>query len=825
MPLKGRLIPSQGEPQARTAPAAPPSLSDPGRGIEAAEADAPGPRDQGTTERRNAELRRRRRPTEADAEMAGRPGAGAADQVGYSFYSLPSGAFDPHVTVPKLGLTIDRWMEVLYRNNLEVRTRVDVLVELAASMDWIVPRATGQAGDAAYDDFEAWKRSTGFDTWVRQALLDLIVRGEHCSVVADAAQLGVVGTSIALQPLNNRNWRPLWDRHYTVRGIVHSARAPGTYPRSLVPPVADEHLPLESGPVDTVPASGGRAAVSLEVYAEDDILLIRGPRFSHDVHGMPLILSVAKTCDEVEVLHRLRSQMAKRDTHGMLHANVNATGLDDHQGPNGEKSQVDQRIDEVLDLISDQEVVDAVSSDWEIKTRLATWYQETILDPKSGTTSRQGEVELKSLPGSANIAALNEAIREAEAELTTGLRVPEEFLPGTPDSANRALSDNKLVLFQFQLQSLRLPITRELEAKVLPRLGQAGVELTFRRIARPSQGPVAASLIDKLVSVHPDERRGMIAEASGFDIDLRREAPEPPPPPPSPFGAPPGAQREQGDLRRPADRGVEAQGATPVRVPVNPLTSRRRRLMAPRSAKLEAQMKIDVRAALREIADGIAKQGRAAMAKAGLEQADEPPAPDKAAAIRAVNGIEGDPDPLQRVLNDYIRKEYARSRYEIVGLSELPAGAAFKDTSGLDALLAVNETQGAQTITPLGREARDAYVAALAAGDDPEDAEQRLYELFDGYDVDRLVRTEITRASNAARVDQYREAGVKMVRWVTADDDLVDEDCRALERAGPMTLEEAAALQGPPLHPNCRCYLVSEEDWAYITGAPEGAAA
>lgn len=838
-------------------------------------------------------------------------GAGAADQVGYTTYSVPAKAFDPNGQVPKRGKTWYAWFEELYRTNGHIKTRVDVIVELLMAMDWKIPtaskapstedgtadegagdqvddpaaadgaappkpkglqaaappfgrgaqdegddsaapppRAPGKpkpgaledpaaidANDAAAEQWESAKDATDFQTWMRQMLTDMLVRGLGIGVVTDAAELGIQGTALAVQVLNPPNVRPLWDRKLVIRGYHHSARSPGTF-GDWAPPLKDSQLPLQSGPIGAT-RDGPPVA---EIYAVEDLIVLMGNRMGHDVHGMPLIMPAALAADETQTLHRLRAQMARKETHSILHAKINAKGLSDKPGPNGERSQCLQRVDEVLDLISDEEVVDQYSQDVGLRTRIATWYHEELLDERSTVTTRKGEVDLVPIASSSNMPAMNEAIRESERILTTYLRVPEVFLPASGGGSNRATSDNELVLFAFTLKSWWMQAARELKHKWMARvLGSTNYDLTHNKIARPSQGPIAASLIDKMTSLHPDERRGWIADVGEVDLDPARAPPAPPPPPPSPFGMPPGIPpgkapptppgRDPGAQRQQVDQGVEAQ-AYPVevatrrgpKVPDGPVVRRRRRQMQPKTAKYELDAKALLRAALRKTAEKYAKEARKAFVKAGLPAGveaagpDEPPKVDRAAGIKAIRGIEPDPDPLQRALDDYLRQVYDQERGAIVGLSELPETANVKDTSGLDALLAVNENEAAKVITPLGDEARKAYIAAIEAGDDPADAEQALYEAYDGYDVDRLIRTETVRAATTARFDAFRDAGVEKVVWVTADDDLVDADCRELEAAGPMTLADAKATGGPPAHPNCRCYLATADDYRYITG-------
>jgi len=64
-----------------------------------------------------------------------------------------------------------------------------------------------------------------------------------------------------------------------------------------------------------------------------------------------------------------------------------------------------------------------------------------------------------------------------------------------------------------------------------------------------------------------------------------------------------------------------------------------------------------------------------------------------------------------------------------------------------------------------------------------------------------IARTETLRAHNEGRKVFYREVGITKVRWLIADDTRTCPACRALN-GKVFNLDE---MDGPPLHPNCRC--------------------
>lgn len=69
--------------------------------------------------------------------------------------------------------------------------------------------------------------------------------------------------------------------------------------------------------------------------------------------------------------------------------------------------------------------------------------------------------------------------------------------------------------------------------------------------------------------------------------------------------------------------------------------------------------------------------------------------------------------------------------------------------------------------------------------------------------------TELVRASSAATVDVYRQAGVAAVEWVTEEDDRTCQQCLANEAQGPTPASSAwpDGSDAPPAHPRCRCWL------------------
>lgn len=85
------------------------------------------------------------------------------------------------------------------------------------------------------------------------------------------------------------------------------------------------------------------------------------------------------------------------------------------------------------------------------------------------------------------------------------------------------------------------------------------------------------------------------------------------------------------------------------------------------------------------------------------------------------------------------------------------------------------------------------------------------------FSIDRarmIARTETAWADVEGNVAAYKaaeQAGVQVLKeWITAEDDLVSEECAENGQAGAIGMEDAfpSGAKYPPQHPNCRCDLL-----------------
>jgi SPP1 gp7 family putative phage head morphogenesis protein len=172
---------------------------------------------------------------------------------------------------------------------------------------------------------------------------------------------------------------------------------------------------------------------------------------------------------------------------------------------------------------------------------------------------------------------------------------------------------------------------------------------------------------------------------------------------------------------------------------------------------------------------------------------------------RAAEGAAG-------VVNDYARA-YARDRAaELVGMRYDELGRLVENPN---AEWAIDQT----TRDFL----RSAVGDAIAGGWSNDKLASAIADSY-GFSEDRamtIARTETQMAANAGALNGYKASGVvERKQWVTAEDDLVEEDCLANSEAGPqgdgvlaLDDEYPSGDDAPPAHPNCRCVIVPVVDF------------
>ncbi|KKK81516.1 hypothetical protein LCGC14_2812680, partial [marine sediment metagenome] len=108
---------------------------------------------------------------------------------------------------------------------------------------------------------------------------------------------------------------------------------------------------------------------------------------------------------------------------------------------------------------------------------------------------------------------------------------------------------------------------------------------------------------------------------------------------------------------------------------------------------------------------------------------------------------------------------------------------------------------------------RRAITANIKEGAPLKSLVKSLEATFGRTRAEMIASTETTRLFAEGNRMAYASAGVKRVEWRTVMDDLVDEDCRALNgKKWPIGKEKEV----PPLHPRCRCWLAPVVDGAAV---------
>lgn len=75
-------------------------------------------------------------------------------------------------------------------------------------------------------------------------------------------------------------------------------------------------------------------------------------------------------------------------------------------------------------------------------------------------------------------------------------------------------------------------------------------------------------------------------------------------------------------------------------------------------------------------------------------------------------------------------------------------------------------------------------------------------------EANRLLRTEMTRVSNEAALEQLKSCGARFYKYIAAMDSRTCERCKAIH-GHVFAIDKAKAGENfPPLHPNCRCRIV-----------------
>jgi SPP1 gp7 family putative phage head morphogenesis protein len=188
---------------------------------------------------------------------------------------------------------------------------------------------------------------------------------------------------------------------------------------------------------------------------------------------------------------------------------------------------------------------------------------------------------------------------------------------------------------------------------------------------------------------------------------------------------------------------------------------------------------------------------------------------DQAAAALAQVGIDVEANKeAMNIVNDKAL-QYARDRAaEMVGMRRDELGNLYPNPNAK------------YQITEATREMmRGDVETAIDEGWTTSDLAKALADSY-GFSDDRatvIARTEVNFAQNKGALDGYKASGVVQGKlWLTADDDLVEEECEANADAGVLGLDEdfPSGDEAPPAHPNCRCAVAPVVDFDMPDAAP-----
>ena len=178
---------------------------------------------------------------------------------------------------------------------------------------------------------------------------------------------------------------------------------------------------------------------------------------------------------------------------------------------------------------------------------------------------------------------------------------------------------------------------------------------------------------------------------------------------------------------------------------------------------------------------------------------------NEALAALAQVGIDVEARPeVMKIVNDYAIS-YARDRgAELVGMRY----------DGLGRL--VENPNAEWQITESTREfIRGDVTTAIDEGWSNDRLATALEDAY-GFSEDRammIARTETSIAAKEGAMEGYRASGVVEGKvWLTADDDLVEEDCQENADEGTIALDDDFPNGDNP-HPNCRCSIAPVVDF------------
>lgn len=169
-------------------------------------------------------------------------------------------------------------------------------------------------------------------------------------------------------------------------------------------------------------------------------------------------------------------------------------------------------------------------------------------------------------------------------------------------------------------------------------------------------------------------------------------------------------------------------------------------------------------------------------------------------------------------------EEEGEAAFDFLGIDDPFVLSTFP---GLKKFIKNNTKKFAGSITEeTSKQLRNSIIEGLEVGEAIVDLTKRIDEIagFGKARAEKIARTETIRGQSKSELEVWKETGVVTeVVWYTALDERVDDECAALhgkkieidENFFDLgdTLENGQvvdyeSVEGPPLHPNCRCALI-----------------